>query len=119
MSKLTVRVKASEYGEQQLEALGFPSRLELELDDGSVVEVLHPWLWDDKTEVAVKAANDDGDKPYNYRYARAVLGAKEHDRFLKAGGQSSQIALAVAMLRRGEVAGEEGTDPKEPTSKPS
>jgi hypothetical protein len=77
-------------------------------------------LWDDKTEAAVKAAADDGDEPYNTRYAKAVLGAKEHARFIKGGGKSSQIALAVAMMRRGDTpAGEEGTDPKDPLSKDS
>lgn len=108
-----VRVKATEYGEQQLEALGLPARLELELADGSTVEVLHPWLWDDKTEAAVKEAAKDSDEPYNTRYARAVLGKKEHDRFLKAGGKSSMIALAVATMKSGDVVkAEEGSDPK-------
>jgi hypothetical protein len=122
MPKTTLRVKASEYGEQQLEALNLASRLELELNDGSVVEVIHPWLWNDATEAAVKAVNDDdsADKPYNFRYAMAVLGAKEHARFIKAGGQSSQIALAVAMLKRGDVpSGEDGSNGSDPKGKSS
>jgi hypothetical protein len=112
-----LRIKAAEYGEQQLEALGLPARLELELADGSTVEVLHPWLWDDETETAVKAAAVDGDEPYNTRYARAVLGKKEHARFIKAGGKSSQIALAVATMKSGGVIkAEEGSDPKDQKS---
>ena len=115
-----LRVKAAEYGEQQLEALGLPARLELELADGSTVEVLHPWLWDDDTEAAVKAANTETDEPYNARLARAVLGKKEHARFIKGGGKSSQVALAIGLLKRGDaLAGEEGTDPKDEQSKDS
>jgi hypothetical protein len=115
-----LRIKAAEYGEQQLEALGLPSRLELELADGSTVEVLHPWLWDDTTEAAVKQAAEDGAEPYNTRLARAVLGKKEHARFIKGGGKSSQIALAIGLLRRGDaLEGEEGSDPKDQTSKDS
>jgi hypothetical protein len=112
-----LRVKAAEYGEQQLEALGLPARLELELADGSTVEVLHPWLWDDDTEAAVKEASKDGDEPYNTRYARAVLGKKDHARFIKGGGKSSQIALAVATMKSGDVIkAEEGSDPKDQPS---
>lgn len=113
MSK-NLRIKVAEYGAQQLEALGMPERLELELADGTVVEVLHPWLWDDKTEAAVKAATlEEGDEPYNTRYARAVLGKKEHDRFIKGGGKSSQIALAVAMMKRADTSAKEDDDPKD------
>jgi hypothetical protein len=112
-----LRVKAAEYGEQQLEALGLPARLELELADGSTVEVLHPWLWDDTTEAAVKTAAEDGDEPYNTRYARAVLGKKEHARFIKGGGKSSQIALAVATMKSGDVIrSDDGPDPKDQKS---
>src|SRR5271168_3552945 len=109
-----LRVKATEYGEQQLEALGMAARLELELADGSVVEVVHPWLWDDKTEAAVKAAEDaTSDEPYNTRYARAVLGKTEHARFVKGGGKSSQIALAAAMMKRKPSSSDdEDDDPK-------
>lgn len=114
-----LRIKATEYAEQQLEALGLSRALELELKDGSVIEVLNPLLWGDTTEAAVKKANEDGPKPYNYRYARAVLGAKDHDRFLKAGGESSHIALAVACLKRGDVVGQDGADPKDAPSKGS
>jgi hypothetical protein len=115
-----LRIKAAEYGEQQLEALGLPARVELELNDGSTVEVVHPWLWDDKTEAAVKKAADDGPEPHNTRYAKAVLGAKEHARFIKGGGKSSTIAFAVAMMKNGTVLkAEEGSDPKEPSSKDS
>lgn len=109
-----LRVKAAEYGEQQLEALGLPARLELELADGSTVEVLHPFLWDDKIEAAVKEAAKDGDEPYNTRYARAVLGKKEHDRFIKGGGKSSHVVLAAATMRNGTMLkAEEGSDPKD------
>jgi hypothetical protein len=116
----TLRIKAREYGEQQLEALKLPARLDLELDDGSIVSVAHPWLWDDATEAAVQEASKDADEPYNTRYARAVLGKKEHARFLKGGGQSTQVALAVAMMKRGELpAGDDSEDAADPKGSPS
>ena len=115
-NKQTLRVKAQEYGEQQLEALGFPSRMEFELDDGSVVELLHPWLWSDDTEAAVRAASDAGDEPYNVRLARAALGKTEHARFVAGGGKSTQITLAIEMMKRRD---EVEDDPKGRTPKRS
>ena len=111
----TLRVKAQEYGEQQLEALGLPAKTEFELKDGSTVEILHPWLWDDKIEAAVAEASKDGAEPYNTRYAKAVLGDKEHARFIKGGGKSSQIALAVQMMKVRDVE-EDESDPKDKQS---
>lgn len=113
MSK-SVRVKATEYGEQQLEALGLPAVTEFELKDGSTVKVLSPFLWDDTIEAAVKAAGEDGDESYNVRYAKAVLGTKEHARFIKGGGKSTQVQLAVEAMRRPSQIVDTGSpDPKE------
>lgn len=105
-----LRVKAREYGEQQLEALGFPSRMEFELDDGDYVTLVHPWLWSDDTEAAVKAASEDGDEPYNVRLAKAVLG-RDHARFIAGGGKSGQIALAIEMMK--VRAPKDDSDPKD------
>lgn len=138
MSKSKLRVKAHEYGEQQIEALGFPSRMEFELKDGSVVELIHPWLWDDNVEAASTAVetaadldrDEDGElkrplsiggqpaPPYNVRLAKAVLGAKEHARFVKGGGKSGQIALAIEMMKR-RATEDEDADPKDLSSNPS
>ena len=89
-----LRVKASEYGEQQLEALGYPARMEFELEDGSVVELAHPWLWDDDVQAAYEEAKTTGE------IARAVLGDEEHQRFIAGGGRSSQIALAIGEMKQ-------------------
>jgi hypothetical protein len=110
------RVKIREYGAQQLEALGFPSSLEFELDDGSVITLKHPWLWDDKTVAAYEAARADDRIPeYNMRIARAALGEEEHARFIAGGGSSNQIVLAIELMKRkrAELAdGESDDDPK-------
>jgi hypothetical protein len=46
-----------------------------------------------------------------------VLGKKDHARFIKGGGKSSQIALAVATMKSGDVIkAEEGSDPKDQPS---
>lgn len=110
----TPRIKVREYGEQQLEALDLPARLELELDDGTTVTVLNPWLWDEDVEKAVEESSQPGNEPQNVRYARAVLGKREYARFIKSGGQPKQIALAVSAMKRGILpSGEEADDPKD------
>jgi hypothetical protein len=105
-----LRVKVTEYGEQQLEALGLPTSLEFELNDGSTVTLVHPWLWDDDTVKAYEAAND-GDGPRDIRLAKAALGAKEHARFIKGGGKSSLIAIGIEMMKR--PTDEDDADPKD------
>jgi len=89
-----LRVKASEYGEQQLEALGYPARMEFELTDGSVVVLPHEWLWSDDVLEAYTAAKS------SIEIARAVLGDEEHQRFIAGGGRSSQIALAIGEMKQ-------------------
>ena len=89
-----LRVKASEYGEQQLEALGYPARMEFELTDGSVVVLQHEWLWSDDVLEAYTAAKS------SIEIARAVLGDEEHQRFIAGGGRSSQIALAIGEMKQ-------------------
>jgi hypothetical protein len=89
-----LRVKASEYGGQQLEALGYAPRMEFELNDGSVVELVHPWLWSDEVQEAYQASETSRE------IARAVLGPDDHERFIAGGGKSNQIALAIEMMRR-------------------
>lgn len=109
--KTTLRVKVTEYGEQQLEALGLPARMEFELTDGSVVELLHPWLWADDVLASYDAAAvAEGDEPRDIRLARAALGDKEHQRFISGGGKSSQIAIAIEMMKRPQQIGD--GDPK-------
>jgi hypothetical protein len=108
------RVKIREYGEQQLEALGFDSKIEFELEDGSVIELVHPWLWSDEVLTAYQAeqADDDAKEPKDIRLARAVLGKINHAKFIKAGGTSRQIVLALDLMNRPNPA-EDESDPKD------
>jgi hypothetical protein len=103
-----MRVKVTEYGEQQLEALGLPTRMEFELNDGSTVELIHPWLWDDDRVSAYEEAAKSGDGPRDIRLAQAALGEKEHARFIAGGGKSSLVAIGIEMMKR--PAGENGVD---------
>jgi hypothetical protein len=105
-----LRVKVQEYGEQRLEALGYPARMEFELEDGSVVELAHPWLWDDDVQAAYEEAKTTGE------IARAVLGNEEHKRFVAGGGKSTQIVLAIGEMREQPKA---AGDPADPKPKPS
>src|SRR6516225_6284892 len=104
-----LRVKAAEYGEQQLEALGFPAAIEFELDDGSVVELRHSWLWSDDALEAYDAAKT------TIEVARAALGEEEHRRFVAGGGKSNQIVLAIEMMKQKTPV----SDDADPKGKPS
>lgn len=103
-----MRVKVQDYGEQQLEALGYPACMEFELDDGSIVELVHPWLWSDDAQEAHAEAKT------SVEIARAALGADEHQRFVAGGGKSTQIALAIEAMKvkQPKAAAAEETDPK-------
>src|SRR6516225_8236246 len=85
-----LRVKALEYGAQQVEALGYPACIEFELKDGSIIELEHPWLWSDDVQAAYDEAKT------SVEIARAVLGEEEHRRFIDGGGKSNQVVLAIA-----------------------
>ena len=97
-------MKLREYCEQRLEALGFEPEIELELEDGSTVKLVHPWLWDDSTIAAANKAKSNADM------AKAVLGDDEHKRFIAAGGQNSELALAVELLKR-QIKDDQGASP--------
>lgn len=125
------RIKIRDYGEQQLEALGLPPKLEFELDGGEVIELAHPWLWSDEVQTAYDAvysgADLDRDKdgnivrkpaePQSVRIARAVLGEDAHRRFVAGGGSSNQIILAIELMKqRNSTKTEDGADPKDNSS---
>jgi hypothetical protein len=108
-SKQTLRVKVTEYGEQQLEALGLPTRMEFELNDGTTVELLHTWLWDDdRLKAYEEAAKSNDGEPRDIRLARAALGPEEHARFIAGGGKSNLVAIAIEMMKRPK----DDSDPK-------
>lgn len=111
------RVKIREYGAQQLEALGFAPKMEFELEDGSILALVHPWLWDDQTQAAYDAARTDEDskEPYNVRVAKAIIGEDDHKKFIAGGGSSNQIALALELMKRPTPVtnGEDDADPKD------
>lgn len=101
-------MKLREYLEQKLEALGLPARLEFELDDGTTIELVHPWLWSDKVQAAVNKSESTMDT------AKAILGTQDHKRLVAAGGSSNEILFAVETMkqRQKSVDGESETDPK-------
>lgn len=114
MDAETRRYKIASYGEQQLEALGFAPKVEFELNDGSIVEVYNPWLWSDATEAAYdrEQSAQNPKEPYNTRIARAVLGKDLHKRFVEGGGRSSQVVLAIELMKRDRVENKAGASPK-------
>lgn len=131
------RVKIREYGEQQLEALNLPPKLEFELDNGDVIELEHPWLWGDDVQGAYDAVRSGADldrdvdgnivdppkvgkkpaEPQSVRIARAVLGKENHKRFVAGGGRSNQIVLAIELMKRPVTSqGQDDADPKDKSS---
>ena len=106
------RVKLTEFGEQQLEALGLAAAMEFELEDGSTVKLVHPWLWSDEVQKAYDAVKNDG----SLKVAQAILGKDVHKKLIAGGGSSNQVALALEMLRRGinlDETAEDADDPKD------
>lgn len=98
-------MKLREYCEQKLEALGLAPKMEFELDDGSTIELVHPWLWDDKTKTGVANATSDIDR------VKAILGAADHKRLIAAGGSSNQILFVIEMMKTKSDKAE--SDPKD------
>lgn len=104
-------MKLREYAEQKLEALGLEPRQEFELDDGSTIELVHPWLWDDSVQAAFDKAESTADR------AKAILGVKDHKRLIAGGGSSNQIILAVELMKRPSTDKvEDDADPKDKSS---
>ena len=110
-------MKLREYAEQKLEALGYEPKQVFELDDGTTIELVHPWLWSDEVQAAYEAAKADPDpatkkpEPSSVRIARAVLGKEQHKRFLATGGTSNEIVLAIETMRVPRDKGD--ADPKD------
>ena len=100
-------MKLREYAEQKLEALGLEPRQEFELDDGSTITLVHPWLWDDKVQAAVDAAKSSA------AIARAILGTEAHKRFVASGGQNSQLVLVTELMKRQISDRRADSDPKD------
>lgn len=101
-------MKLHAYLEQRLEALGYAPKLVFDLNDGSTVELVHPWLWDNETQKAYDTARATEPpakgkaEPHSTRVARAVLGKSQHQRFAADGGNDNMIVLAIELMRRSD-----------------
>jgi hypothetical protein len=115
-------MKTSELREQAIEALGQEPYVDLEADNDPtvVVRIWHPLLIDDAAQVRLGRYNNNEDvdkdengeikypiringdlaEPPNIRFARAILGETEHERFVGAGGNSNDVQLAWSELQR-------------------
>ncbi|MGH3439977.1 MAG: hypothetical protein ACRDRN_26480 [Sciscionella sp.] len=97
------RLKLEELRAQGTEALGMVPGFEIELDDGSTVNVPNPMLVADDTQELIDASKSSVDT------AKAILGADEHARFIAAGGHSNDVLLAWRLMTE-----DMKTDPKLP-----
>lgn len=119
-----------EFEAQAIEALGQKPYFKLKIANGDPVKISHPMLLTDERQAAVDRVraredldkNDEGEPtnyidgkpaaPFNSRFARAVLGDDEHDRFLAGGGKSNHIVLAWDRLTEVAKVEEDADDPK-------
>lgn len=126
------RIKTEELRLQAIEAMGQTAYMEIETDDEQVFLIPHPLLVDDVTQARYEAfqAGEDLDKdedgnikvpnrikdklaePYTIRQARAIMGDLEHKKFIKAGGNSSDVTLAWNEMTREQKELREDDDPK-------
>jgi len=87
------RFKLDEMRQQAAEALKTDPGYEIELEDGVVVFIPHPLFADDRVSEEVEKATNA------VEIAAAVLGEEEHAKFLAAGGRSSDVSLAWALMQ--------------------
>jgi hypothetical protein len=126
-------MKINELREQAIEAMNQTPYIDVETENGEVFRVWHPLLTDDEAQIRIDHANagedldkdEDGNpkvphringklaEPFNIRTARAILGVKDHARFIKAGGRSNDVQIAWnEMVREYEDMLDGDSDPK-------
>jgi hypothetical protein len=87
-------LKLSELRVQGHESLKMEPGIDIDLGEGQKpIHIPTPFLLDDERQEAVDKATGAIES------AKAILGAEEHARLLKAGGTSNDVMLAWAMLR--------------------
>lgn len=87
------RLKLTEMRNQATEALGVEPGMELELDNGEIVNVPHPLFLSDEAQTKVNKAGTD-----TVAMAKAILGDEEHAKFIAHGGHSNDVMLAWRLL---------------------
>lgn len=128
-------MKTSELREQAVEALDQTPYIDVEVDNGALFRVWHPFLQSDEAQTRIEAVQagegldrDDDDRiitpnrvggqlaePYVIRFAKAMLGDGEHKKFVKAGGNSNDLNLAWSeMMRQQEELADEADGDEDP-----
>lgn len=87
-----IRTKAAE-------VLKTDPEIEIELNDGTTVTLVHPMFLDDETQARVDEAGDDAIK-----LANALLGEEEYARAHAAGLQANDVNAAYVVLNAELVA---------------
>lgn len=105
--KMRRELSLDEFRDQAMDAIGQAPGVTLRLGNDETVTIPHPMLIDDQRQVEIdKAQDDDGDESQTIRFARAVLGPEQHEKFLAGGGNSNDVTLAWAwMSKTAEEAG--------------
>jgi hypothetical protein len=104
------RRKLSQVRGKYVEAVG-GEQVEFEADDGTVFSFPHPLFADDDWQEQVDGASNNAEK------ARAVLGDEQYERFVEAGGRSSDIGLLLMdTMKQMQGALADGTPTRSSTS---
>lgn len=82
------RYKISEAKQQMVDKIGSDT-LEVELDDGYVLELPHPMFYDSATKKALKPLADDDAEGI----LRVLVGDKKADEFAERGGEYEDLAF--------------------------
>ncbi|AHH98333.1 hypothetical protein [Kutzneria albida] len=87
------RLKLTEMRDQALDSLGMEPGLELELDNGGVILVPNPLLLDEEAQSGLKDATEAS------ALAKLLLGEEQHARLLAGGGRSTDVQLALVIMK--------------------
>ncbi|MEW1895911.1 hypothetical protein [Streptomyces albidoflavus] len=79
--------------------------------DGKPYTIPMPGFWPDDVKEAARKSGEDGDIPF----VRALMGAKEYEKFVAAGGRSSDIQLLLEEYKQTQGA-DLGESSPSPTS---
>lgn len=97
--------KVSQVREQMKEAVG-SDRLELELDDGTVVHPPHPLFYSAELKAELKELDDDDTEGV----AQVLLG-DEYDAWIDAGNTAEDLQLVLIQVQKDTTANLNGRRP--------
>jgi hypothetical protein len=109
------RFRREELHQQVSDATGMQPSLELELDDGSAVDIPHPLFLTDEHQAEIDQLRKD--EAGTIAMAKAIVGEVDHKRLLASGYASTDVMLAWLLMQQ-DMSGvlPDGRPTRSPTS---